>query len=320
MMHMRKKVNGICKNCGSEYVGFGKMFCSHTCALLYRNKYFNPVKSEAVRNKISQSEKGKTGLSGESHWNWQGKKSIVLHCEDCGKPLKTIPWGKQNAKVKYCPLCKSKRERSGHWKGGTTPQRIKEYTANKYKEFVKAVLQRDNYTCQECNRKSGDGRTLKLHVHHIKPYAENPELRFEISNGITFCDECHWDTLRNHKRLNRVDKELNKRICQKCGKEFSKRNPRKYCLDCGKLVCILCGMEFEVKNGDYTQKFCSRACYDLWQSVNKRGANNPHWKGYAKRFCLHCGNEISRRTNEILTNYNKRKFCSYRCAYDYRKK
>ncbi len=300
-------------------MGFGKWFCSHTCALLYRNKYFNPTKSEAVRKKTSSSRKGKLGLRGECHWNWQGKKLIVLHCEDCGKPLKTKPWGKQG-KVKYCPVCRSKGERSVHWKGGTTPQRMKESMTNEYKEFVKAVLQRDNYTCQRCNRKNGGGWVIKLHVHHIKSYAENPKLRFEISNGITLCEVCHRDTLRNHKRPNRIDKKLNKRICQKCGKEFSRRNPGKYCSDCGKLVCTLCGREFKIKNGKYTQKFCSRACYELWQSVNKRGANNPQWKGYAKRFCLYCGNEIHRRTNEILTIYNKRKFCSYRCAYDSRKK
>lgn len=316
---MKKKVHGICKNCGHNYIGSGKIFCSHTCALLFRNKYLNPMKSKAVRDKVSKTKKGKPGLQGESHWNWQGKKTQILHCKDCGISLKTIPWGKRS-NIKYCTFCKNKGERSSLWKGGTTPQRIKEYTTNEYKDFIKTVLKRDNYTCQKCNIKNGNGKTINLHVHHIKSYAENPELRFDINNGITFCDECHWNTLRNHKRPNRVDKEFSKRKCLKCGKEFSKKNPRKFCPECQKLVCVFCGKEFNSKNGKYSQNFCSRTCYRLWQSINKMGSNNPNWKGYIEKICLNCNNPIKRRDNEILTNYNKRKFCSYGCAYDYRKK
>lgn len=59
------------------------------------------------------------------------------------------------------------------------------------------VKKRDNYTCQCCGVKQeellrivGD-ITSWLHAHHIKSWAEFPELRFEVSNGITLCWPCH---------------------------------------------------------------------------------------------------------------------------------
>lgn len=56
----------------------------------------------------------------------------------------------------------------------------------------KRVLARDSGMCTNC------GTTNNLVVHHIRPYASNPLLRTETSNGITLCWECH---VAEHKRL-----------------------------------------------------------------------------------------------------------------------
>ena len=55
-----------------------------------------------------------------------------------------------------------------------------------WKEWRSKVFERDLYTCQICN-KSG----CYLEAHHIKSFSEYPKLRFEISNGITLCQDCH---------------------------------------------------------------------------------------------------------------------------------
>jgi hypothetical protein len=53
--------------------------------------------------------------------------------------------------------------------------------------WKRRCLSRDNYTCQDC----------KLHdpsictVHHIVPKTVDPKLKFETSNGITLCPNCH---------------------------------------------------------------------------------------------------------------------------------
>jgi hypothetical protein len=54
-----------------------------------------------------------------------------------------------------------------------------------YKKFVKAVLERDKYTCQFC------GSREKYEVHHLVPYSKNNGLALDPSNGQTLCADCH---------------------------------------------------------------------------------------------------------------------------------
>lgn len=56
-----------------------------------------------------------------------------------------------------------------------------------YKAWRDAVYRRDRYTCQSC----GDARGGNLQAHHIKSFAAHPELRFDVANGVTMCQDCH---------------------------------------------------------------------------------------------------------------------------------
>lgn len=79
---------------------------------------------------------------------------------------------------------------AGKFKRGLTPWN-KKVKAKKgkasldYIEWRDNVFKRDNNICQDCFM------TEKLHAHHIKPWNEFPDLRFELSNGITLCNSCH---------------------------------------------------------------------------------------------------------------------------------
>ena len=77
------------------------------------------------------------------------------------------------------------------WKGGITPINMKIRSSDKYKEWRTAIFKRDNYICQNCGTKSSKGHTIFLEAHHLKSFSNYPELRFEISNGITLCKTCH---------------------------------------------------------------------------------------------------------------------------------
>jgi hypothetical protein len=92
----------------------------------------------------------------------------------------------------YSPQTEFNRDRTSgenhpRWKGGITPESLRERHKIEYSEWRTEVFERDKYTCQSCFLRGG-----YLHVHHIESFAEHPELRFVISNGVTYCSECHW--------------------------------------------------------------------------------------------------------------------------------
>lgn len=72
------------------------------------------------------------------------------------------------------------------WKGGISGWRTRFMNTPEYKQWRKAVLERDNYTCQHCHKRGGD-----LEAHHPMAVAEYPEKMFDIDNGITLCVTCH---------------------------------------------------------------------------------------------------------------------------------
>lgn len=69
-----------------------------------------------------------------------------------------------------------------------------------YRQWISDIFTRDDYTCQECLK-----RGVKLHAHHIKPFAsilkenqiDSVEKAFicselwNINNGKTLCVACH---------------------------------------------------------------------------------------------------------------------------------
>lgn len=78
------------------------------------------------------------------------------------------------------------KEKNSNWKDGITSQNRTE--REKFRRLVlDQVLIRDNFTCQICSQYG-----VNMHVDHIKPFANNPELRFEMDNCRTLCVPCHY--------------------------------------------------------------------------------------------------------------------------------
>lgn len=55
-----------------------------------------------------------------------------------------------------------------------------------YDVWRKSVYERDNFTCQMCGKRGG-----KIHAHHVVPWAECISKRYDLSNGVTLCQDCH---------------------------------------------------------------------------------------------------------------------------------
>lgn len=107
--------------------------------------------------------------------------------------------GKKHSKETKEKMRKAKLGKRGNetnrWIGGFYYVNHKR-GAREYFNWVKEILEIDNYTCQRCNREN-----IILHTHHILPVDKFPSLVLEKENGITLCGSCHsklhWRNRRN---------------------------------------------------------------------------------------------------------------------------
>jgi len=140
-----------------------------------------------LKDKISKSIKKFYEKYGTDHLKGKRPKtSETLKGHKVSK--KTKEKISEKAKLRVGP-------KSSNWKGGVTPLNKKIRNSKDYQIWRKQVFQRDNYTCQICGKRGG-----YLEAHHIKPFRDYPELRFDINNGITYCIYCHSKS-DNYRRV-----------------------------------------------------------------------------------------------------------------------
>lgn len=144
--------------------------------------------------------------TGEDHPRWQGGVRSKT-CQYCGVVFhqrKTEPLSTFN-KRKFC--CKPCADKGGFRYKGKDNVLYREEARRRnrggsHRKWVNAVMSRDKATCQKCG-----ATEIELHAHHIKPFKDYPELRFNVANGLTLCYSCHWKehTALNEKAVNSVD-------------------------------------------------------------------------------------------------------------------
>lgn len=122
---------------------------------------------------------------GENHPSWRGGKDKRT-CKACGTPFEATPANPQKFCSKPCADRHGYR-RSGPDNPSWKPDSRRKSRRGKHGAWARAVISRDLATCQHCG-----ATDAPLHAHHIKPFAEFPELRWELSNGLTLCAKCHW--------------------------------------------------------------------------------------------------------------------------------
>jgi len=130
---------------------------------------------------------------------WQGKKRSEKDRKKMSEAQKRNPvryWA-----GKYRPDVTG--DKCHTWKGGITPQNQKIRHSLEYKLWRKSVWVRDNFTCQKCEQNGG-----YLVAHHINNFADFPELRMNIDNGITFCKECHLKFHNKYGRKNNTKEQM----------------------------------------------------------------------------------------------------------------
>jgi hypothetical protein len=122
----------------------------------------------------------------------------IAVCKNCGKQFKAVEKPRSNNSNNYCSMeCRNEAYQkqigalNHNWQGGLKYKNRISRGRRDYKKWRKAVLVRDNYTCQKCGVKAEAGNGVYLHAHHIVSFTKYESKRTDISNGETLCALCH---------------------------------------------------------------------------------------------------------------------------------
>lgn len=191
-----------CKACSKVYSGVSRsIYCSMSCSSKVNKTKFpkglvpwnKGIKGKdsyafgntyALGNKLSAESKRKIGLNG-FHYGMLGKK----HSLETRKKMSEAHKG----------------EKAPNWQGGRTALNWAIRGSYVYRDLVKKILKRDNYTCQNlsCGERGG-----VLHVNHKTPFAEIVRKNnitslgqalaclelWDENNLETLCISCHKET------------------------------------------------------------------------------------------------------------------------------
>lgn len=155
------------------------------------------VMTEDHKARISAGLKGKTPANfaqirgmrrGTGQWYQCRGCQTLFQCPLQGKNQRfcSVECYKAHFPTRGRPKLHMRGVNNPNWQGGKTTVNARVRGSLEYKQWRTAVFTRDNYTCRECGQRGGD-----LHAHHVKRFAQYPELRFVVDNGLTLCIACH---------------------------------------------------------------------------------------------------------------------------------
>ena len=156
----------------------------------------NQKRSVSVKNAHAEKQWGFKKGQPNPHHKWAGKKHSEATKEKMrAARLKNQPMHNPEVVARSVKTKLSTGSARGannpNWQGGITRHQVRIRNSKAYAAWRTVVFVRDNYTCQECGARCGDGSDVKLNAHHIKSFSKHPHLRLDVSNGITLCKPCH---------------------------------------------------------------------------------------------------------------------------------
>jgi len=151
--------------------------------------------------KCSEENKIKKSIANKGQIPWiKGRK----HSEETRKKISDGNLGHIVSKETRQKISNShKGEKCWNWRGGKTPLNKCIRRSGEYTLWRKVIFERDNFTCQKYKIRRG-----KLHPHHINNFADFPELRFAIDNGITLSEKAHKEFHQIYGNRNNTKEQL----------------------------------------------------------------------------------------------------------------
>lgn len=112
---------------------------------------------------------------------------LIIKCS-CGENFSTSFLNFDHENKRRCNKCShdaNSGENHVRWKGGPNSDEEKFRHSAEYAGWRKSIFKRDEYRCVRC------GEEGNIHAHHILNFSDNFDLRLEVENGITLCNQCH---------------------------------------------------------------------------------------------------------------------------------
>ena len=191
----------ICKNCGISFHVYPANFSERefhnlTCKTAYEKIHGRKPSTDSICKfcgkviKNFPSRKPKIFCDQDCRHLWEETQLVEKTCIGCGTKFKVM---KCRDSFKYCShecyTSNIAEENNPHWRGG----RRYNYGPNWERQAAKA-RERDNFTCQCCNKHQDDWYR-SLDVHHIIPFRkfgrENYLQANDLKNLISLCTPCH---------------------------------------------------------------------------------------------------------------------------------
>ena len=181
------KIKRTCDFCGKEFDVFpsrikhgNAKFCSRACVCRWR---------------VAQNRVQGLGANGAPI-----QMAVTKKCLNCGAMFIVSPRYEKEGRGLFCSrdcfgeYTKETGRYAGkqnpNWRGGITDTNLLLRASLEYQEWREKVFERDGWTCRECGAKREVGSVV-LHAHHVKEFATHPEMRLDVSNGLTLCEPCH---------------------------------------------------------------------------------------------------------------------------------
>lgn len=172
-------------DCGNiTYAGTGNLNSGHTrsCGCLLRDTIFIDLTGQKFSRLTVLREDGHIG------------DRIVWECKcDCGNITRVDGRHLKSGSTQSCG-CLQREMVTGENNHNYNPNKTdeerlkKRYVLGKHTldGFRNKVYEKDKYTCRVCGQVGGE-----LNAHHLDGWNWAKGKRFEVSNGVTLCEECH---------------------------------------------------------------------------------------------------------------------------------